>query len=192
MRGRREIVGAVLERHPAQAPQRALHAGAQGLEALARTDRHRLPVRIRQHEVIQQVCKALPRDRHLQLAHVREVRLRLFTWHMSLREEHFLLRPRTHSPRQQSPLQRAQLPGAEATRMAFVQLAPDRLRLQARILAQQRFDLRPHRLERIGASAPRVRNLRLRRRTARVRVFTRRPLAHPRFRSSRHLRDPLR
>src|ERR1035441_10796592 len=56
---RREPVGAVPMRHFAQLPQRVLQPLAQALKTLGKAYRSRLPVRVRQHEVIDQVRKTL-------------------------------------------------------------------------------------------------------------------------------------
>ena len=57
-----------------QRPDRVLKALAQAGEALRKTQRHMLPVRIRQHKMVRQVGERLARDRHLQAGQVREVR----------------------------------------------------------------------------------------------------------------------
>jgi hypothetical protein len=57
----------------AQLPQRILQALAQTLETLREADRHRLPVRVGQHEVIHQVVERLTADGHAQLVHRCEV-----------------------------------------------------------------------------------------------------------------------
>ena len=141
---RRQIVGAVFDRHTAETPEGGLHACAQCLKTLARANRHRLPVRVRQHEVIQQMRERLAGDDHFELAHVRKIRLPLFSGHMRLRKEHLAVRPRLQTPRQEPPLQRAQLPGAEPPGVAPVHLLPHGLGLKSAILLQQRLDLRPH------------------------------------------------
>src|ERR1700726_1326546 len=92
VRGCREIVSSMLTRNSAKAPQCRLQSRAQRLEALARTDRYRLPVRVSQHAVIDRVRKRLTLDTQLQRAHVREVRLRLLAGHMDLGKEHFAIR----------------------------------------------------------------------------------------------------
>src|ERR1019366_3989598 len=50
---RRQVIGAVLDRHTTEPPKRRLHASTQGFKTLARANRYRLPVRVRQHKVIQ-------------------------------------------------------------------------------------------------------------------------------------------
>ncbi len=70
-----ERVGTMLSSHSAQLPQCVLQTLRQTLEALAKADRARLPIRIREREVIEQMRKQLPRYRHSQLSHVSEVAL---------------------------------------------------------------------------------------------------------------------
>src|ERR1700722_11652381 len=81
--GRRgQVIGAVFDRNAAQAPERSLHTRTQCLKALTWADRDRLPVRVRQNEVIKQVREPLAGDDHLELAHIRKIRLTLFAWHV--------------------------------------------------------------------------------------------------------------
>ena len=55
MHRQRQAIGAMPLRHAAQFPQRVLQPFAQALEALREAERHVLPVRVRQHEVVDQV-----------------------------------------------------------------------------------------------------------------------------------------
>jgi hypothetical protein len=61
----RQPIGAMPFRHLAQLPERVLQAFAQTLEALGKADRPRFPVRVRQHEVVDQVREALSLHRDL-------------------------------------------------------------------------------------------------------------------------------
>ena len=79
-------------RYTTQFPQCVLQADAQALETLRKADRHRLPVRVRQHEVVHQVIERLARERHVQASHVREVRGAQPAGRMHLAEVHFLSR----------------------------------------------------------------------------------------------------
>jgi hypothetical protein len=72
-----------------------------------------------------------------------------------------------------------------------VQFPPHGLRLKTCVLPQQRLDLRPNFCERIDSCPPCVRRLRLRWRSARAHVFTRRTLAHPGSCRCSHLHNPL-
>ena len=187
----RQIIGAMLLGHTAQAPQRRLQPRAQGLEALARADRYGLPVRVREHAVVQQMRKRLAGQRDLQLTHVGEIRLRLLARHVHLREEHLPQRSRPGAPGMKAPLQRTQLADTEAPGIAFVQLRPDRLGFQTAVLSQQRLNLRPHLDKWVRARPPGVGHLRLRRNPTRPRVLARCRVAHPRLGRRRHQRNPL-
>ena len=116
-------------RHAPQLDERVLQAPAQALEALREADRHRLPVRVRQHEVVHQVVEALPLDRHRQPVHRREIRRAQPPWLVNLREEHLLRRPVQRPPAANVSLQRPQLRVGEAPRVLPLQLVKDRLGL---------------------------------------------------------------
>jgi hypothetical protein len=90
---RRQPVGAMHCRHAAQLPQRILQPLAQALQALRKTNRARLPVRVGQHEMVHQVWERRAGDGHLQLGAVREVRSTQPARRVDLGEEHFLGRP---------------------------------------------------------------------------------------------------
>jgi hypothetical protein len=100
-------IGAVHLRHAAQFRQRVLQARAETLEALGEADRARLPVRVGQHEVVDQVCKRLTVDGNAQAGAVREVRGTQPTGLMHLGEEHFLGRSVQSPPLFETPLQGA-------------------------------------------------------------------------------------
>jgi hypothetical protein len=70
---RTQGIAAVLPRHPAQVPERILQPVRQRLERLRSTHRHRLPIRVRQHEVVDQVVERLPGDGDVQSVHGRKV-----------------------------------------------------------------------------------------------------------------------
>ena len=137
VRRRRQIIGPVLPRHPAQLPQALLQSADQRLERFRARDRHALPVRVRQHETVYQVLVPLAPDRHPQRAHVGEVRLALRPRLPLLLEIDFPVRTLPHAPGPESPLQRPQLPGLQLPRMAPLQLLEHHLRLQPRVRSQQ-------------------------------------------------------
>jgi hypothetical protein len=91
--GRRQGVGAMHLGSAAQLGQGVLQALAEALEALAEADGAGLPVRVGQHEVVDQVPKRLAVDGHLQAAGVREVRGAQVAGLVDLAEEHLLGRP---------------------------------------------------------------------------------------------------
>src|SRR5215472_7820718 len=123
-------VGAMLQRYSAQFPERILQALAQALEALGIAQRSRFPVRVRQHEVIQQVGKRLPPNRDPQLGHVREIGLAEAAWYMPLGKEHFLLRAFCGAPLLQPPLQSPHLTVRKLARILPLQSLEQGLRLQ--------------------------------------------------------------
>jgi hypothetical protein len=114
-------VAAVPRRHAAQFPQRLLQAAAQTLETLGKTHLHRLPVRIGQHAVVQQMRQRLTADGHAQAVHVREVRSTQTPRLMHLLEVHFPARTRRGPPNLDAPLQRSHLARSEAARMPLLQ-----------------------------------------------------------------------
>ena len=141
-------------RHAAQLPQGVLQPLAQTLVTLREADRPRLPVRVRQHEVVDQVFQPHATDRHPQLGTVREVAGTQPARMMHLGEEHFLRRPVQGPPLLEPPLQRPQLAVGEATGIAALQVGEQRLGLQAGIELQQRLQLGPDFDEGIGSGSP--------------------------------------
>ena len=151
---RAQAIGPVTRRHRPQLRQGVLQPVTEALETLREADRRRLPVRVRQHEVIEQVLEALSLDRHLQVAHVREVRGRQPARLMHLRKEDFLRRPGQGTPTLHLALQRAQLPVGKPTGVAPLQLAEEGLGLESRLALQQRTHFGPNLCERIDARPP--------------------------------------
>jgi hypothetical protein len=100
-------IGAVHLRHAAQFHQGVLQPGAEALEALGETDRAGLPVRVSQHEMVDQVRKRLTVDGDAQAAAVREVGGTQPAGLMHLGEEHFLGRSVQGPPLFEAPLQGA-------------------------------------------------------------------------------------
>jgi hypothetical protein len=98
-------IAAVPHGHASQLPQRVLQAHAQTLETLGEAERHRLPVRVRQHQVIHHVLEGLPGDGHLQAVHVREVGGTQPARMMDLAEVHFLAGSLRGAPLLHAPLQ---------------------------------------------------------------------------------------
>ena len=91
----RQAIRAMPLRHSTQREQRVLQPLAQALEALRKADRPRLPVGIRQHEVVQQMRERLPGDGDLQLVQMAEIRLPKRPRVMFLGEEALLAGPAT-------------------------------------------------------------------------------------------------
>lgn len=157
----RHAIAAMTSRHAAQRPHRILEPFAKTLEALGETERHVLPVRMRQHEVVDQVLERLAVDGHAQLGHVREVGSTELARRMLLREEDLLVGPTPRLPFVDAPLQGPQLPVGESAWMAPLQFFEERLGLPARSRFEQLFDFVPHVRERIGTRPPGPRRRRL-------------------------------
>ena len=112
----------MIQRRATQFPQRVLQAVAETLEALGITQRHVISVRIRQHEVAEQMRETLPADGDVLLAHAREVALPDPPRHVLLSEEDFTFSGSGGSaPVLQPPLQRPQLAVGELARMLPLQ-----------------------------------------------------------------------
>jgi hypothetical protein len=105
--GCRQPVSAVHPRHATQFPQGVLQALAETLVALGEADRSRLPVRVRQDEVVDQVIERRAGNGHVQIGAVREVAGAQPSGMMNLSEEHFF-----GWPGQGTPLLDASLQGA--------------------------------------------------------------------------------
>jgi hypothetical protein len=105
--GCRQPVSAVHPRHATQFPQGVLQALAETLVALGEADRSRLPVRVRQDEVVDQVIERRVGNGHVQIGAVREVAGAQPSGMMNLSEEHFF-----GWPGQGTPLLDASLQGA--------------------------------------------------------------------------------
>lgn len=164
--------------HAAQCPHRVLKTTAQALETFREADRHMLPVRMRQHEVIDQMLKAHAADGHAQIVHVRKVGGAELTRRMLLREEDFLRRTARRQPVLDAALQRPQLAVGERARMAPLQFLEERLGFPTRARFEQFFDFGPDRGERIGPCP-----IRSRRRLGRAprRQHVRMPVLPPRL-----------
>ena len=150
-------IAAMLDRHAAQRPHCVLKAFAEALETLREAERHVLPVRVRQHEVIDQMRERFAVDRHAQIGHVREVRGAQPARHVLLREEDLLVRPARGPPLFDPPLQGPQLLLGESTRMPPLQFLEERLGFPARTLFEQCLDFAPDVGERIFAGPLRPR-----------------------------------
>jgi len=89
---RRQPIRPVQLRHATQLRQRVLQPFAETLVALGEADRARLPVRVRQHEMVDQVIERHSLDGHAQLGTVCEVAGAQPPGVMHLVEEHLLRR----------------------------------------------------------------------------------------------------
>lgn len=150
---RGETIAAMPTRHAPQFPQRVLQAVGQGLERFRRAHRHRLPVRVGQHEVIDQVVERLTENRDSQRVHVGEVRSRQIPRVMHLLEHHRAGRAEQRSPLLDTPLERAAVARVQLPRMLALEPVEQRLRLQTRLRLQPGLSQRPQFRQRIPPGA---------------------------------------
>ena len=141
--GRRQPVGAVEQRHTVQFPEGVLESLAEALVALGGADRPGLPVRVGQHEVVDQVVERRAVDGHPQVGAVGEVTGRQPTGMMDLSEEDLLGLAVQGPPGLDPPLQGAELVVGEAAGKATLQIGEQGLGLQAGVELQHRFELGP-------------------------------------------------
>ena len=151
---RRQPIGAMTLGHAAQFPQRILHPFAEALQALREADRARLPVRVSQHKVVDQVRERGAVDRHAKLAAMREVAGAEPAGMMDLSEEDLLGRPFESTPFPAASLQSPQLTVRESAREASLQVGEKRLGFQAGMELELRLELRPDLSKGIGACQP--------------------------------------
>jgi hypothetical protein len=151
---RRQPIRAVPVRHAAQLPQSILQPFAQALVALREANCPRLPVRVRQHEVVDQVLERQALDGDPQATAVREIAGTEPPRIMHLAKEHLLRRAVQRPPLLDPPLQGPQLAVGELAGEAPLQIDEQGLRLQTRVEAKQLFQLWPDRDERVGFGAP--------------------------------------
>lgn len=116
--GCRQSVGAVHLRYAAQLPQGVLQALAEALVTLGEADRSRLPVRVGQDEVVDQVLEGRTGDGHTQVGAVREVAGTQPSRMVNLGEEYLLGRSGKGTPLLDASLQGTQLAIGKASRKA--------------------------------------------------------------------------
>jgi len=158
-------------RHRAQRPQGVLQPRAQAHEILAKTQRHMLPVGIRQREVIQKMRQRHPRNGHLQVVQRREIRGRQPTRCMHLGEKQFLRRAVLRLPLPDPPLERPPCRRGTLTRLFALQPLPQGLGLQTRLPLQLLRHGRPDVRQRIRSRSPGVRPPYFLGRLAQISVF---------------------
>ena len=141
-------------RHASQFPQRVLQPFAETLQAFREAQCDRLPIGVREHEMIEHMHKRTAADRHAQVRAVGEVAGSQPTRMMYLGEEDLFGRPALGPPTLDLPLQRPQLAVGEAARKATLQVGKKRLRFQAGVDLQLRFDLGPDLGEGVRTCSP--------------------------------------
>jgi hypothetical protein len=152
----RHAVRAVPLGHATQFPQGILDPFAQAGETLRKAHRHVFPVRVGQHEVVQQVRERLPLDGHAQAVQVREVRRTQAARFVDLAEEHFLGRPVLGLPASHPPFHRPPLPLPVLAGAFPLQPVHQCLGLESRFPLQEFLQPRPDVLERVQPGTPGV------------------------------------
>jgi hypothetical protein len=148
-----QAVAAVPSRHTAEFPESVLQAIRERLERLRGTQRHRFPVRVGEHEVVDHVIERLAGDRDVQRVHVREVGGREIASVVDLAEHDRLPRPVDRTPLPHAAFERATMRIEELARMFVAQPVEERLGEQPRFGVEPFLDCWPNRCERIGPCA---------------------------------------
>jgi len=156
LHGGRQPVGAMHLGHAAQLPQGVLQALAEALVTLRKAQGAGLPVRVGQHEVVDQVREGRAGEGHAQLRAVGEVAGRQPAGLVDLGEEHLLGRPVLGPPLLQPPLQGPQLAVGVAAGVLPLQGLEEGLGLQAGVEGQLLLDPGPGVREGVGPGPPGV------------------------------------
>src|SRR5260370_38809823 len=87
---RSQMIGPMQAGHSANLPQAVLQPSCESLEAFAETQTHGFHIRVREHEMVQQMGKRLacPGEQHI--THMRKIGLTTFARRMPLFKDHFL------------------------------------------------------------------------------------------------------
>ena len=176
---RAETVTPMPSGHSSQFPEGVLQAVRQRLEGLRRTQRHRFPVRIREHEMIRQVLESLADDRDSQRVHLREVGSGQIARMMHLTEHHFPSRTAGHPPMSDASFQGPAVTGLELPGLLLLKPIENRLGLKPRFLLQEGLHLGPNLGERVLPRPVRARLPERARQLPRVAVLACRLLVHP-------------
>ena len=148
-----ETVAAVSLRHAAQFPQRILQTVRERLERLGNAQRHRLPVRVGQHEVVDQVIEPLPGNGDIQRVHVGEVGRREIAGLVHLTEHDGLAGSVRRSPLPHATFEGAAMRIEELARVLAPQPVEKRLGKQSRLGLEPLLDCRPNRRKRVETRA---------------------------------------
>ena len=122
-----QTVAAMPRGHATQFPQRVLQAVGQSFERLRSAHRHRFPVRVGQHEVIDHVIEPLARDGDAECVHRREVGGGEITRLMDLPEHDGLARSMRRSPLPHATLEGATMRIEKLIRMRLLEPVEERL-----------------------------------------------------------------
>lgn len=152
------MIGAVLLWHPTNLPQCFFDALSQSFEGFAETNTGSLGIGVGEHKMIHHVGERFTRNGDAQIGHVREIRLRSLAWDVSLFKDHFLFGSMQRSPPGDVTLERADLGGLIAPRMAFTEQGKERFALQCWITFQLRDHPGPILLKGVDTRLPGVRS----------------------------------
>ena len=159
--GRGQRIAAMPTRNAAQFPQRILQAVRERLERLGRAQRHRLPVRVGEHEVVDHVIEPLAGNRDVERVHVGEVGRREVAGRVNLAEHDGLPGAVSRPPLPHATLERAAVRIEELPRTFPPQPVEERLGEQPRFGREALLDHRPHGGEGIGPGAVGPRHVQL-------------------------------
>jgi hypothetical protein len=137
----------------AQVPQGRLQTLRQGLERLRCTERHRLPVRVGQHEVVNQMIQRLLGDRDAERVHAREIRRGEVARLMDLAKHHLAVGAGEGPPLSHPPLEGPAMRIEKPTRMLVANPVEQCLGQKPGLGPQPFFDRRPNIGERIDPRA---------------------------------------
>jgi hypothetical protein len=147
-------VGAVPCGNASQFPEGVLQAFAQALKTFAEADRAGFPVRVGEHEVIDQMIERFAGDGDAEFGHVGEVGRGESARLMVLSEEDLLGRPLPGTPKLDLPLQTAELDVGESAWKATLQVEEQGLGLKSRVEPELRLEFGPDVEEGVGSRPP--------------------------------------
>lgn len=150
---RGEAVTAMLLRHATQFPQRILQPVTQRFERFRGTYRDRFPVRVSEHEVVDQVIESLPGDGDGERVHRGEVGRGQLARFMNLPEDDGLVRPVQGSPPLHASLEGSPMRVEEASGMLLSEPVEEGLGVESRLGLESRFDGGPNLGKGIGPRA---------------------------------------
>lgn len=150
---RSETVAAVPPWRAPEFPHRVLEPIGECLERLRSTQAYRLPVRVGQDKVVDQMLQWLPRDRDAQRIHAGEIGRRQVAGPMHLAEDRELPRSVAGTPLPHATLKGAAVRIEVLAGVLLTEPVEESLGSELRLGHQLRFDLGPDRGERIDPSA---------------------------------------
>ena len=156
---RAEAVAAVLPGHAPEFPQGVLQPLRECLERLRRAHRHRFPIRVRQHEVVDEMVERPPRHRDAERVHAGEVGRGQVAGFVDLPEDRELARTVGGPPLPHPTLERAAVRIEEHAGVLAAEPVEERLGRELRLRPQLNFHLRPDGCEGVDAGAVRPRHL---------------------------------